>query len=149
MEFPAYVPAAVRAHITTLIDGDSCEPQGWAASLAIAEEELSRIEQAIETCLQRGKNDYLPGLSIEKAEALAHRDGLVSAVDCMHRLAHDSRMADAFALLTREFNDDQQWRDFMHAAWTARMDFKLYRERLRRATELKGDIAAAAASLRG
>jgi integrase len=29
MDFPAYVPAAVRAHITTLIEGDSWEPMGF------------------------------------------------------------------------------------------------------------------------
>lgn len=147
MDFPAYVPAAVRAHITTLIKGDSWVSQGWAASLATAEEELSRIDQDIETSLHRGEDDRLSSLRIEKADALAHRNGLASAVDCLYRLAHDSRMADAFAVLTREFIDDQQWRDFIHAAWAAQMNFKPYRERLTRAKELKGEIAGAAARL--
>jgi hypothetical protein len=40
-------------------------------------------------------------------------------VDCLRRLAHDVRMRDAFALLTREFTDDQQWRNFIYAAWVA------------------------------
>jgi hypothetical protein len=147
MDFPAYVPAAVRAHITTLIDGDSWEPQGWAASLANAEESLSRIERAIETYLRRGEDDYLPSLRIQKAEALAHRDRLAGDVDCLRRLAHDARMRDAFALLTREFTDDKQWRNFIYAAWAARVDFAKYRDRLKQAAELKGDIADAAETL--
>lgn len=153
MDFPAYVPAAVRAHITRLIEGDSWEPQGWraslawAASLANAEESLSRIERAIETYLRRGEDDYLPSLRIQKAEALAHRDRLAGDVDCLRRLAHDARMRDAFALLTREFTDDKQWRNFIYAAWAARVDFAKYRDRLKQAAELKGDIADAAETL--
>lgn len=147
MDFPAYVPAAVRAHITSLIEGDSREPQGWAASLANAEEELSRIDREIETSLHRGENHRLSGLKKEKALALEHRDGLARALDCLHRLAHDSRMADAFAVLTREFTDDQQWHEYIQAAWTAKMNFKPYRERLKRAKQLKGEIAGVASSL--
>jgi hypothetical protein len=147
MNFPAYVPAAVRAHITILIDGDSREPQGWAASLAEAEETLTRINRAIERYLRRGEDDYLPSLREQKADALAHRDGLKDNVDCLRRLAHDARMANAFALLTCEFTADRQWREFTSAAWAARMDFGLYRDRLKRATELKGKIANAAETL--
>lgn len=147
MEFPAYIPAAVRAHITILVEGDSREPQGWAASLTDAEESLARIDRAIETYIRRGEDDYLPGLRIQRAEALAHRDRLAGDVDCLRRLAHDARMRDAFALLTREFTDDTQWRNFIYAAWAARVDFAKFRSRLKRATELKGDIADAAETL--
>jgi hypothetical protein len=56
-------------------------------------------------------------------------------------------MRDAFALLTREFIDDQQWRSFTYAAWAARVDFAKYRDRLKRATELKSEIAEAAETL--
>jgi len=147
MDFPAYVPAAVRAHITTLIEGDSRELQGWAASLASAERQLAKIEGAIETKTRRGEHEYLPSLRIQKAEAVAHRDMLAGEVDCLRRLAHDARMRDAFALLTREFTDDGQWRNFTYAAWAARVDFAKYRDRLKRAAELKGEIADAAETL--
>lgn len=147
MDFQAYVPAAVRAHITTLIEGDSWEPQGWAASLENAEETLSRIDRAIETYIRRGEDDCLPSLRIQRAEALAHRDRLAGDVDCLRRLAHDARMTDAFALLTREFTDDKQWRNFTYAAWAARVDFAKYRDRLKRAAELRGEIADAAETL--
>ena len=147
MDFPAYVPAAIRAHITTLIEGDSWESQGWAASLANAEETLARIDREIETYVRRGADDYLPSLMIQRAEALAHRDRLAGDVGCLRRLAHDFRMRDAFALLTREFTDDMQWRSFIHAAWAARVDFTKHRDQLKRATELKNEIAIAAKKL--
>ena len=72
---------------------------------------------------------------------------LAGEVDCLRRLAHDARMADAFALLTREFTDDRQWRNFTYAAWAARVDFAKYRDRLKRAAELKDEIADAAETL--
>jgi hypothetical protein len=56
-------------------------------------------------------------------------------------------MRDAFALLTRECSDDWQWRNFIRSAWAARMDFAKYRDRLKRAAKLKGEIADAAETL--
>lgn len=147
MDFPAYVPAAVRAYITTLIEGDSLEPMGWQESLNRAEHHLAEIDGKIESCIRWGKDDYLPGLRKDRAEAIAHRDRLAGDVDCLHRLAHDARMRDAFALLTREFTDDKQWRNFIYTAWAARVDFAEYRDRLKRAAELKGEIAEAAETL--
>jgi hypothetical protein len=147
MDFPAYVPAAVRAHITTLIEGDSRWPQGWAASLADAERQLAEIEGAIEAKTRGGEHEYLPSLRIQRAEALAHKDMLAGEVDCLQRLAHDARMRDAFALLAHEFTDDRQSRNFIDAAWAARLDFAKYRDRLKRAVELKGEIVDAAETL--
>lgn len=156
MDFPAYVPAAVRAQITTLIEGDSRQPMGWQESLARAERQLAEIEGKIESCIRWGKDDYLPVLRKDRAEAVAHRDRLAGDVDCLRRLGginplpkggpkklapNEESMRDAFALLTREFNDDKQWRDFIYAAWAARVDFAKYRDRLKRAAELKGEIA--------
>lgn len=162
MDFPAYVPAAVRAHITILIDGDSREPQGWQESLNSAERQLAEIDGKIESCIRWGKDDYLPGLRKDKAEAVAHRDRLAGDVDCLRRLGginplpkggpkqlapNEEPMREAFALLTREFTDDSQWRNFIYAAWAARVDFAKYRDRLKRAAELKGEIADAAETL--
>lgn len=147
MNFPAYVPAAVRAHITTLIEGDSYGPHGWAASLANAEEAIVNIDRAIEIYTQRGEDDYLLSLRVQKAEAQTHRDHLAADVECLHRLVSDPRMRDAFALLTKEFTVDQEWRSFTYAAWAARMDFTKYRDRLKRAKELKNEIAEAAKTL--
>ena len=147
MEFPAYVPAAVRAHISTLIEGDSREPGGWAVSLADAEETLSRVCGSIEKYLRRGEEDYLPSLRIQKAEALAHRDRLAGDVGCLQRLAHDARMHEAFTLMTSQFTEDKQSRNFIYAAWAARVDYSKYRSQLKRAAELKSEIGRAADAL--
>jgi len=147
MDFPAYVPAAVRAHITTLIEGDSWEPSGWNESLASAERQLAEIDAAIEARIRSGEVEDLDSLRKQRAEAVAHRESLAGDVECLRRLARDERMRDVFALLTREFDDDQQWRDFIYAAWAARVDFSKYRDRLKRATELKGRIADTAETL--
>jgi hypothetical protein len=147
MDFLAYVPAAVRAHITTLNEGDSWEPMGCKGYLSSAERQLAEIDGKIESCIRWGKNDYLPGLRRDREKAAAHRDSLAGDVDCLRRLAHDARMRDVFALLTREFTDGKQWRNFIYAAWAARVDFAKYRDRLKRAAELKGEIADAAETL--
>lgn len=152
MDFPAYVPAAVRAHIATLIEGDSWEPMGWQESLASAERQLAEIDGKIESCIRWGKDDYLPGLRKDRAEAVAHRDRVAGDVDCLRRLGGliplpKEPMRNAFALLTREFTDDRQWRNFIYAAWAARVDFAKYRDRLKRAADLKDEIADAAETL--
>ncbi len=144
MDFPAYVPAAIREHLTALIEGDTWEPQGWAASLADAEQALSEIEQAIEARIRRDDTGYLPGLRLDKAKALKHRDAIAEHVACLRRLAHDSRMRKAFVWLTREFSDDNQWRGFISAAWMARMDYGRLRDRLKQTAKLDAQIAKTA-----
>lgn len=144
MNFPAYVPAAVRLHITTLIEGDSYDPYGWAACLASAEEAITSIDRAIEIYTQRGEEDHLLSLRIQKVKAQEHRDVLAADVECLRRLGNDPRMREAFALLTKEFTVDQEWRSFISAAWAARMDFTKYRDRLKRTKELINKIAEAA-----
>jgi len=146
----------------TLIEGDSWETMGWQESLESAERQLAEIEGKIESCIRWGKDDYLLGLIKDRAEAVAHRDRLAGDVDCLRRLGginpkpkdgperlapNEEPMRDAFALLTREFNDDRQWRNFIYAAWAARVDFAIYRDRLKQAAELKGEIADAAETL--
>jgi hypothetical protein len=147
MDFPAYVPAAVREYVTKLIEGDSWEPVGWQESLSHAERRLAEIDEKIQSCIRWGKDHYLPGLRIERAEAVAHRDSLKAEVDCLRRLVQDVRMREAYAILTREFTDDRQWRNFIYAAWAARVDFAKYRDRLKRAAELASEIAETAETL--
>jgi hypothetical protein len=147
MKFPAYVPAAVRAYVTALIEGDSGVPLGWQGTLAHAERRLAEIDEKIQSCIRWGKDDCLPGLRKERAEALAHRDSLAGDIDCLRRLVQDERMREAYAILTREFTDDRQWRNFIYAAWAARVDFAKYRDRLKEAKELAAEIAQAAETL--
>ena len=148
MEFPAYVPAAVRTNIARYLEGESGGSiPGYVELLAGAEEQLAKIERAIEGRRKRGDDDYLPSLNDQRAEALKHRDMLSNDVACLQRLAHDARMREAFALLTREFTEDQQWGGFIFSAWVGRIDYGSYRDRLKRSGELKGDIEKAAESL--
>lgn len=149
MDFPAFVPAAVREYVTTLIEGDSCLPRepGWQELLEDVERQLAEIEGKIESRVRWREDYYLASLKNDRAEEIAHRDKLAGEVDCFRRLALDFRMREAFALLTREFTDDRQWQNFIYAAWAARVDFAKYRDRLKRATELKDKIADAAETL--
>jgi hypothetical protein len=148
MEFPAYVPAAVRAQITTLVEGDT-SGDGWQQALDDAESQLAALEDAIQVRARRGDDGYLPGLRKQRAEAEERRDRLAGDVDCLQRLGHDPRMKDVFELLTRQFTDDKQWRNFIYAAWAGRREFSSYRDRVRRAKELGKEIASAAETLAG
>jgi hypothetical protein len=84
---------------------------------------------------------------VQIAEAKAHRDAIKGEVDCLLRLAHDGRMADAYALLNRELTDDQKCVGVIRAARLARLDFAKYRDQLKRAAEQKEKIADAAQKL--
>ncbi len=97
MDFPAYVPAAVRLHIKTLTEDDS----------------------------------------VQLGDRLA----------VLRRLGHDCRMREVYQLLTRELSDDSHLRGFVYAAWSAHLNFSAYRERLKRADDLREKIAAAAEQL--
>jgi hypothetical protein len=144
MKYPAYVPAAVRAYITPLIDGDEWEPQGLAASLAAVEQHLFEIKQAIKEAIKNTsweEDRYLTYLRQEERNAGSCRDVLADDLDCLRRLLHDGRMRDAYVLLTREFDHDKQWRGFIHSAWAARIDYGHFRDRLDQATELIRKIA--------
>jgi hypothetical protein len=148
MDFPAYVPAAVRTHLINILEGESLRGiPGYSGLLSEANQRLEAIEESLERKVICGEVEDLPDLRRQKVEASSHRDMLAGDVDCLLRLAHDPRMRDSFALLTREFDDDDQWRSFTYAAWAARVDFEKFRNRLRRAAELKGEIANAAETL--
>jgi hypothetical protein len=143
MEFPAYVPAAVREYVTKLIEGNS----GWQEGLVQIEGLLAEIDETIQSYIRCGRDDDLPGLRKERAEAVALRNRLKANVDCFRRLVQDERMREAYAILTHEFTNDRQWRSFIHAARAARVDFSKYRERLKRAAELADKIAKTAKTL--
>ena len=144
MEFPIWVPAVVRTHITNMIGGDAWESQGLAASLANVESELARIDRAIVTKSHRGETDYLPSLNKQKAEAVIHKDIMKAEVACLNRLGTDDRMREVFDSLATQFSSDEQLRGFIRSAWAARMDYGPVRARLKRAAELRDNIASAA-----
>ena len=148
MEFPDYVPAAIQMHLRTLIHGNARQPWGWAASLSSAEEALSKVERAIADRTRREEHDYLPGLRLQKADALKHRDVIAAEVACLTRLAVDVRMREAYSCLSVENLNDQQLRGFVSAAWSARINYSQLRERHRQASAIADEIAGAADNLR-
>jgi hypothetical protein len=154
MDFPAYVPAAVREHISQYLEGEKTRSiPGYIDLLASAVGEVATFQNAISGYVAKwssfdlANDPYLAGLRKRQAEAVRQQDMLAGDVECLRRLAHDARMQEAFGLLTREFTDDMQWRNFNHSAWAARVDFGKYRDRLKAAKELKREIADAAEAL--
>ena len=148
MKFPAYVPKAVREKITQYLEGESDRDiPGYVDLLKSAEVKLAEIERNIKEQIRRGKNECLPSLRDQRAEAVEHRDYLFKDVACLRRLAEDLRMGDAFKRLQDEFTNDEQLRAFIVSAWVSWVDYGRYRAKLKRATDLKGEIADAAARL--
>ena len=148
MDFPEYVPAAVRDYITARLEGDSWEPQGWVASLENAERQLDEIKSKMETAKESGENDdYLGALRIQDRKAQAHRDALAGTVDCLQRLANDERMRKVYDWLAKKKFTDEQQRDFIASAWIAAQEFSRYREQRKIAQQLAGDIAKTAEKL--
>lgn len=148
MDFPAFVPAAVRAHIKDILEGEPIRQiPGYQGLLEEAERKLKAVSESLDRKIFNGEDSYVDGLRLQKAEAQSRRDRLAEDVKCLNRLGHDPRMRDVFSLLTSEFTEDEQWRSFIYAAWSARINFKEYRERLKEAVRLKEKIAEAAESL--
>jgi hypothetical protein len=147
MDFPAYVPEAVRAYITALLKGDNrLGAHGWMAALDDYGRRIAEIDRQIDESIRLGRKGRLSGLREERKEAVEGRRRLAEDVDCVRRLACDERMRDVYTLLAQEF-DDRHWRNFIYAAWAARVDFAEYRDNRRRAAELSSEIARAAEDL--
>lgn len=148
MEFPSYVPNAVRVSMAGWLEGDSRHLTGWISMLARAEAKLLRIQREREIC--RHDEAMSNKLRVEHAEATAHRDDLAAEVNCCQRLVHDARMQPAYALLVSLPKvTDADLSGFIHAAWAARMNYAKYREQLKAANELAREVTKAAGALAG
>lgn len=147
MDFPVYVPAAVRVEIARSIFGDSRRPIGLTEALSMAERRLAEMEGELEAATRRGELEHLDSLRKQRAMVAAEHDELAGDLACVQRLAFDLRMREAYVLLAGEFGDDGQWENFIDAAYTARGDYSKARDRLKRADELRTDIADAADGL--
>lgn len=157
MDFPAYVPVAVREYITALIEGYPgllgwwevviSHDAGHLASLDIRIEELERRLATLSPAEVPQAQVDLSDLRRWRTSAVEQRDETIEQQKCLWRLASDLRMREAYAQLTREFSNDQQWHNFIEAAWMARIDYSKHRDALKRAVELKDKIADAAETL--
>jgi hypothetical protein len=137
MNFPPYVPNAVRTHVARILEG----PRSWSAALEDANAALTRLSE-LRTC-----NPHDDGLRIELSEALAHRDYVADQVSCLQRLVHDERMRPAYAHLLRAMTSDEQLAGFIDAAWATKLDYSEQRDQTRAAADLAREVARAAGVL--
>ena len=145
IDFPAYIPEPVKTHIINYIDPLGSD--GWAALLVKWRQELLDIDKKISGCSQRKEFAELDNLRIRKAEIGARLTDMEDTIACMLRLSTDARMSDVFTLLLSEISSDCKLSGFIHAAWGARADYAPYRERVKRAQQLKQEIVDTAAKL--
>ncbi|QHQ28577.1 hypothetical protein XACN24_09000 [Xanthomonas albilineans] len=118
MDFPAYVPAGARAHIVWTLEGGG--PGHWQGVNALIEE-------------YRANPDTSDALEQERA--------------CYLRFSNDARMRDVYAELQKVFTQDDQYGEFLSAAWHAHMDYTPFREHMKKAKGLAPKIAKAAREL--
>jgi hypothetical protein len=137
MNFPPYVPNAVRTRVARMLDG----PRSWSAALEHANAALTRLNEL------RTGNPYDDRLRIEHSEALAHRDYVADQVICLQRLVYDERMRSAYAHLLHAITSDEQLAGFIDAAWATKVDYSEQRDRMRAAAELAQEVARAAGVL--
>lgn len=141
MDFPSYLPHAVRASMARLLEGEEKLLTGWNSALASAEADLTRLQQ------QRDEPDSNE-LRIARAEATERRDHLAADVACCQRLLHDARMQPAYARLVSLPNvTDSHLSGFIYAALAARMDYAKHREQVNAADDLALGVAKAAGAL--
>ncbi len=148
MDFPSYVPNAVRVSMAARLEGDRIEPSGWISALESAEVELLRVQQMQQDCAHDQAESNT--LRIEFAKATEQRDQLAAEVACCQRLVHDSRMQPAYARLMSLPNvTDTHLSGFIHAAWAAMINYTKYRDRMTDAADLASKVAGAAGVLAG
>lgn len=157
MDAPAYVPQGARDHAQRFLGHyEPCLEKG--------ERELARIDADIHAWSQRLQSlppSEIPNAARDKMAELHHHrkdveasnKQLESDINSVRRLIHDGRMKDAYRILSDAFFEDEpeerhrRLDGFIYAAWAARIDFTPYRDRLKRARQLKGDIAETANKL--
>ena len=161
MDFLNYVPKGARDHATWYLEGDKSRGwEGWLNGLEKQKALIAEIDKTHQAYLKSSLSDddkeqKLSECRIRKQEAQKYHDDLASDIATIQRLIHDARMKDAYQILTNAFFDDEdserqrKFDGFIYAAWSARLDFSPYRERLKQAAELRDEIAKTADKLAG
>lgn len=159
MEFPSYVPQGARDHAQHFLSH-------YEPSLERGRQELAEIEADIQAWSQRLKSlspDDISSIAQARLSELRQRrkeqkdwnKQLDSDIGTIRRLIHDGRMKDAYRVLFDAFFEDEEiernrkFDGFIYAAWAARINFNPHRENLKRARELKEEVAKAAENLAG
>jgi hypothetical protein len=151
LEFPSWVPHAVRHSVGVLLDGEGSgwESLGWRAALANEKRALDIIELNLRMPPRDGDNASKAALFRQKQVSARYLKGLKAKVECLERLVTDQRMTEAYSLLSKEFIDEMQWKGFVAAAWAAHMEYQEFRERKKSAKEIRDRITQVALDLAG
>jgi hypothetical protein len=175
MKFPGYVPAGVQDLVTRCLNDDSLFAPSLLKQLTQAKQRLESVDIALQKEVAKsicrpqepgrrkvaakrkhtGVNetertlpiDYLSWVRREHIEASEAVERISGRIECLKKLAIDRRMKEAFAALTGEFTDDDQWECFILAAWVANKEYGSVRNNLKHAGELARSIAVAAENL--
>ena len=147
MDFPSYVPNAVRELIAGMIDGDigvDWADLGWRGALESADRELRRLEGLQQTVHDP---DGLNNLRVACAEQRAHAEAIGENIASLERLALRPEMQAAYARLVGALGTDAELKAFIRAAWGAHMNYGTFRDRLKEAAEIARKVADAAGTL--
>jgi hypothetical protein len=154
MDFPNFAPDGAWRFAERFLQ-DSPEPssKGLETLLSATQAEIKDINEKIIPSLHENKapEPELNEWRWQKKEKIEYAKQLELGISVIHRLICDERMKDAYRDLSNAFSDDED-RDrkidkFLHAAYAALTDYSRYRERIKRAQELTGQIAEKAKEL--
>ena len=147
MDFPSYVPNAVRELISGMIDGyvdRDWADLGWRGALEDADRELRRLEGLQQTIHDP---DGLNNLGVACAKQRAHAAAFGENIASLERLALRPEMQAAYARLVGTLGTDKELKAFIRAAWGAHMNYGTFRDRLKEAAEIARKVADAAGTL--
>ena len=147
MDFPSYVPNAVRELISSMLDGDEVRDWtdfGWRGAAKKSEEELQRLSRLLMTT---SDPTGLNNVRVEIARERAHLEAVNENVASLERLALRPEMQAAYARIVGALGTDDGMRAFVRAAWGAHMNYGTFRDRLEEAAELARKVAKAAGAL--
>lgn len=147
MDFPSYVPNAVRELIAGMIDGDirvDWVDLGWRGALESADRELRRLEGLQQTVHDP---DGLNNLRVALAEQHAHANAIGENIASLERMALRPEMQAAYARLVGALGTDAELKAFIRAAWGAHMNYGTFRDRLKEAADIARKVADAAGTL--
>lgn len=147
MDFPSYVPNAVRELIAGMLDGDIAHDWadlGWRGALEKSERELGRLEGLLHSIQDP---EGLNNVRVEYAKESANARGIGENVASLERLALRPEMQAAYARLVGALGTDAELKAFIRAAWGAHMNYGTFRDRLKEAAEIARKVADAAGTL--
>ena len=121
MEFPAYVPAAVRIHVERLLPViETLVDRGRYLELV---REYFREQNEKGDYYHRTFSSFVDEHLATLIERRNKVDELISHKECLIRLCLDERMRQSYGLLSTQFNNDESWHKLVWAATTAAIDF--------------------------